>query len=626
MITRTRSFRAAAITAATGGLLLTMAAAPVQAAPAQAAPSGVSAGWGHGPHWPWWPPHHHNRTIDVQLLALNDFHGNLEPPGGSSGRITTGIDENGVATQVDAGGVAYLATHLKQARKGHRNSLTVAAGDLVGASPLLSGAFHDEPTIEAMNELGLDVSSVGNHEFDEGKAELLRLQNGGCRTNPDGSTAADSCADGRFRGAKFPYLSANVINKDTHRPLLAPFWIKRVNGVKVGFIGMTLKGTPDIVTAAGVAGLKFKDEVRTANHYARLLNHFGVKSIVTLIHQGGVPASGVYDYDCNAGGSLGLTGPIVDIAQRLSRKIDLVVTGHTHQAYTCDIPDPVGRSRMVTSASSFGRLFTDIELRIDRRTRDVVRSSVDAKNMVVTRDVAPDPKLSALVARYNTLVAPIANREVGYIADTILGRGCSTAGAPCPVSGEEPAGDLIADAQLSALAADPLNSSGADFAVMNPGGIRADLVCTTAPCPVSYGAAFNVQPFTNFMKVVDLSGADVQTMFAQQWTTQNPGEQRILQISDNVRFTYDPAAADNTDKIVPGTLTIDGAPIDPSRIYHVAMNEFLAGGGDNFTAISNGTIVYTGLTDLDALTQYLTANSSAAAPYPVPAADRITLA
>lgn len=564
------------------------------------------------------------RVVDVQLLAFNDFHGNLEPPEGSSGEIVVSdhVDpETGEPDVVPAGGVEYLATHLSDARRGHLRSLTVTAGDTVGASPLLSGAFHDEPTIEAMNRLGLDVTTVGNHEFDEGSAELTRLAYGGCRHDADGSIADDSCADGDFVGATYPILSANVIDKKTGKTLLPPYAIKHVGGVKIGFIGVTLEGTPNIVTAAGVQGLAFKDEAKTINKYSAILQKHGVKAIVALIHEGGEPVSQVYDYACNAGG-LGLTGPIVDIAKKITPQVDLLVTGHTHQAYVCDIPDPAGNPRMVTSAASYGRLFTDIELSYDRGSRDIVRTSVGAENFIVTRDVMPSPTMTELIEKYQKYVAPIANRTIGYIDGTILGRGCETGG--CPDSGEEPAGDLIADAQLWALQNDPLNDAGADFAVMNPGGIRADFTCADGPCEVTYGDAFAVQPFTNFMKVIDLSGEDVVEMFQQQWSTQEPGDARILQVSDNVRFTYDESLPQSEGKLLEDTLTIDGQPVDPDRTYHVVMNEYLGGAGDNFYAIGNGADVYTGQTDLDALDAYMGEMSSADEPYPVPAADRIT--
>jgi 5'-nucleotidase len=561
----------------------------------------------------------------VQLLSINDFHGNLLPPTGSSGSVTE-LQPDGTTKPVTVGGVQYLATHLAQARAGHARSLTIAAGDLIGASPLLSGAFHDEPTIEAMNLLGLGVTSVGNHEFDEGSAELLRMQQGGCRTNPDGTKAADSCpaGPGTFTGASFPFLSANVVRTDTGQTLFPPYVVKDLGGVKIGFIGMTLKGTPDIVTAAGVQGLSFLDEVSTANKYADILQRQGVKAIVVLLHQGGIPGSSAYNYDCNAGGTLGLTGDVIPIAQQISPKVDLIVSGHTHTAYTCNIPDPDGNPRMVTSAASFGRLFTDIEFSYNTRSRDIVRSSVTAANEPVTRTVAEDPAEKALITRWQGYLGPIANQVVGYIGGSILGRGCGF-GTTCPISQESPAGDLIADAQLEGMKTDPLNPAGADFAIMNPGGIRGDFTCvpSTSPCAQTYEQAFTVQPFTNIMNVVAMKGSDVLTMFGQQWTgTLNTTAPKVLQVSANVRETYDRTPPAGTNRLT--SLTINGQPVDPNATYRVAMNEFLGGGGDGFLAIKNGTKVFVGKSDLDVLIAYLGAHSTQAAPYPVPAADRIT--
>jgi 5'-nucleotidase len=397
--------------------------------------------------------------------------------------------------------------------------------------------------------------------------------------------------------------------------------VKNVHGARIGFIGMTLKGTPDIVTAAGVQGLSFLDETATANKYAAELKKKGVNAVVVLLHQGGIPSSGVYNYDCNAGGGLGLTGPVVDIARSISPQVDLIVTGHTHTSYVCDIPDPAGNHRMVTSAASFGRLFTDIELTYDKVTNDVVRTSVGASNRIVTRDVAKDQRESDLIARYNAFLGPIKNQVVGYIAGQVLGRGCP-ADPSCPASQESPAGDLIADAQLEGMKTDPLNPAGADFAIMNPGGIRSDFPCPTGPCGVTYGDAFTVQPFTNVMNVISMKGSDVTTMFGQQWVGQN-GSDKVLQVSANVRETYARSAPVNTDRLT--SLTVNGAAIDPAATYRVAMNEFLGGGGDGFTAIRNGTKSFVGKSDLDVLIAYLGAHSSATAPYPVPAADRIGL-
>ncbi|MFG3169140.1 bifunctional metallophosphatase/5'-nucleotidase [Streptomyces sp. NPDC048200] len=557
------------------------------------------------------PLHHHGsgRYQDVQLLSFNDLHGNLEPPTGSSGRVTE-LQPDGTTKTIDAGGVEYLATHLRDARKGNKYSITAAAGDMVGASPLISGLFHDEPTIDALNKLDLDVTSVGNHEFDEGAKELARLQKGGCHPT-------DGCYDkkAKFKGADFPYLAANVTDEKTKKPILKPYWVWKKNGVKVGFIGVTLEGTPNIVSAEGVKGLKFGDEVETINKYAKELQRQGVKSIVALIHEGGAPASQSYNYDCDSpGAGDGISGPIVDIAKNVTPAVDALVTGHTHQAYACTIPDPAGNPRMVTSASSFGRLYTDTTLTYDRRTGDIARTAVKSANHVVTRDVAKAADLTSLITKWNALSAPIASRPIGYIAGDIGNAGT-----------ESPLGDLIADAQL---AYGKSVDAEADLAVMNPGGIRAGLTYTASGSEgdgvVTFGEAYTVQPFANTVNLVDLTGAQVVTALQQQVSGANEASPKILQISKGLTYTLD-LTKTGAARVVADSVELNGTAIDPAATYRVAMNSFLAGGGDGFAELGKGTNVRVGNDDLAALETYLTAGSSATAPYPVPAADRITI-
>ncbi|MEV7403636.1 5'-nucleotidase C-terminal domain-containing protein [Streptomyces sp. NPDC091267] len=613
----TRRVLAAAAGLATVGAL-------VAAMPAGAQERGH--GKDHGPHTP-------ARTVDVQLLSFNDLHGNLEPPAGSAGTVSE-TQADGTVKAVPAGGVEYLASSLRTARKGHPYSITAAGGDMVGASPLLSGLFHDEPTIEALNKIDLDVTSVGNHEFDEGATELARLQNGGCHP-------VEGCYEQgkKFKGADFPYLAANVTDEKTGKPILKPYTVWKKNGVKVGFIGVTLEGTPNIVTANGVKGLKFHDEIETVNKYAKELDRQGVKSIVALIHEGGAPASTSYNYDCDSpGAGDGISGPITDIAKGISPKVDALVTGHTHQAYVCTVPDPAGNPRLVTSASSFGKLYTDTTLTYDRRTNDIVRTAVKAPtaskrhghphhpapanpvsvNHVVSRDQAPATDMTALIARWNTLAAPIANRPQGFISADINGRGST---AP-----EKPLGNLIADAQLEGLA--PADKGGAVVAFMNPGGIRADLVYKTTGSEgdgvVTYGESFTVQPFTNMMNVVNLTGAQLVTALQQQVSGANEASPKILQVSKGLTYTLDMTKT-GAARVVTDTIKLNGAAIDPAKSYRVAMNEFLAGGGDGFAALGAGTDKLVGASDLDLFNAYLAAHSTAAAPLAPPATDRITV-
>ncbi|MFD0270145.1 bifunctional metallophosphatase/5'-nucleotidase [Streptomyces sp. NPDC127106] len=592
--TRRLTLLAAAATAASGALV------------AAALPAGAASGGGAGK----------SRTVDVQLLSFNDFHGTLEPPQGSSGTVTE-RQADGTTKAIPAGGVEYLATSLREARKGHEYSITAAAGDMIGGSPMLSGLFHDEPTVEALNKLKLDVSSVGNHEFDEGKQELRRMAYGGCHP-------VEGCFEmgKEFTGSEFPYLAANVVDEKTKRPMMSPTWIWKKGDVKIGFIGVTLEGTPDVVTAEGVKGLKFGDEVETINKYAAELNKQGVKSIVALIHEGGLPASGAYNYDCNVpGAGAGISGAIVDIAKNVDAKVDALVTGHTHQAYACNIPDPAGNPRAVTSAASLGRLFTETTLTYDRQTKDIVRTPVSAPkpvNKVVTRDVPKAPDMTELIDRWKALAAPVANRPMGYISADIPGRGLD---AP-----EKPLGDLIADAQLEATA--PADKGGAQLALMNPGGIRSDLAYKASGGEgdgvVTYGESYTVQPFNNLMNIVDLTGAQLITALQQQVSGPVNGvNPKILQVSKGFTYTLDMTKS-GADRIVVDSVKLNGAAIDPAKTYRVAMNEFLAGGGDGFTVLKEHKNKLVGVADLDAFNALL-AKSSAASPIAPPAADRITV-
>ncbi|MGA5003231.1 bifunctional metallophosphatase/5'-nucleotidase [Streptomyces arboris] len=592
------------VLAAAAGLATVGALVAAMPAGAHDRGHGHGHGAGHG---------HKPRTVDVQLLSFNDLHGNLEPPAGSAGNVSK-THPDGTVEAIPAGGVEYLATSLRTARKGNPYSVTAAGGDMVGASPLLSGLFHDEPTIEALNKLKLDVSAVGNHEFDEGATELARLQNGGCHP-------VEGCYEKgkKFKGADFPYLAANVTKEKTGKPLLKPYTVWKKNGVKIGFIGVTLEGTPDIVTANGVKGLKFHDEVKTINKYAKELDRKGVKSIVALIHEGGAPASTSYNYDCDSpGAGDGISGPIVDIAKGITPKVDALVTGHTHQAYVCTVPDPAGKPRMVTSAASFGKLYTDTTLTYDLRTKDIVRTSVKSANHVVTRDQPKAADMTSLIERWNKLAAPIANRPQGWISADINGRGST---AP-----EKPLGNVIADAQLEGLA--PADKGGAEVAFMNPGGIRADLVYKASGSEgdgvVTYGEAFTVQPFTNMMNVVDLTGAQLVAALQQQVSGANEAAPKILQVSKGLTYTLDLTKA-GAARVVTDSIKLNGAAIDPARTYRVAMNEFLAGGGDGFPALGQGTNKLVGASDLDLFNAYLAAHSTAAAPLAPPATDRITV-
>jgi 5'-nucleotidase len=569
------------------------------------------------------------KPLRLRVLAINDFHGQLEvvPSTSSSGHIDIGPGEEDFTP---AGGAAYLGRHLRQLRRqanaAGAHHVTVAAGDLIGATPLLSAAFHDEPAIETMNAVGLDIASVGNHEFDEGFRELRRMQKGGCIDDGDGENNQNSCPGQRFEGADFTYLAANVKRERSGRTLFPAYKIKRYDGVKVAFIGMTLQDTPNIVTRSAVEGLRFTDEVRTVRRLMPELRRKGVKSIVVLLHQGGVPDPGYLYDECPE-----VTGPGVEIAQQLPPGVDAVVSGHTHQPYNCTVDDPKGRPRLLTSASSLGRMVSEISLEIDRRSGNVIRRTATAENHIVTNDASVRPKRSVLdiIAHYGELVADIADRVLGHIApagqSNTLSRTAEIDG------GDSPLGNLIADAQL----ADPsvVGPSGVEpvVALMNPGGIRADLEENDAG-DVTYGAAFSAQPFNNFVTSQTLTGAQLRAVLNEQWNGRNEGaaNNKILQVA-GLDYTWDRALANDPDDLdadaIVGPVLIDEngdgdvvEVLDPAKRYRIVVNSFLAEGGDGFSTLATGEDKFFGGLDVDALASYLETHD----PYQPTPLDRIS--
>jgi 5'-nucleotidase len=511
--------------------------------------------------------------VELRILAINDFHGNLRPP--PSGIRIGDPEDAGRKVTVAAGGAEYMATLVKQLREGHDNTIFVAAGDLIGASPFLSAMFHDEPSIEALSMMGLAISSVGNHEFDEGKAELLRMQNGGCHPH-------DGCqGPHRFNGAKFQYLAASTIETATGKSILPPYEIKTFEGIPVAFIGLTLKGTGGIVSPKGVVGLEFRDEAETVNALVPQLKARGVEAIVVLIHEGGEPTGGYNECP-------GISGPIVDIVRKLDRAVDVVVSGHTHRAYVCDID-----GRLVTSGDKFGTLVTTIDLALDPATRDVV--SAKAENVIVANaSLAKDPEQTALIESYDRLAAPIANRPAGFVTQTLSRVPNET--------GESALGDVIADAQLAATRS--VDDGGAVIALTNPGGIRTDLVHRDNGT-VSYGDLFASQPFRNRLVTMTLTGAQIRDLLEQQWL--DPKRPRILQVSNGFRYAWD-ASKPLGERIVAARMTLDGRPIDPAAPYRVTVNDYLASGGDGFTVARQGTSPQYGGYDADALFAFFKAH------------------
>ncbi|MFC1777846.1 bifunctional metallophosphatase/5'-nucleotidase [Pseudomonadota bacterium] len=521
-----------------------------------------------------------SRVVNLQILAINDFHGNIATSSGSFG---------------GTGRADFLAANIQLAEAGAENSIFVSAGDLIGASPLISALFHDEPTIEAMNLIGLDINAVGDHEFDEGLDELLRMQYGG-------SHPVDGDLDGDpFWGADFEFLAANVVDDATGETIFPPYTIRNYNGVKVVFIGLTLKGTPEIVSPGGIAGLTFNDEVETVNALVASLQKKKkkIESFVVLLHEGGFSNGG--QNDCGTG----LTGPIADIVPLLDDAVDLVIAGHTNDEFVCEID-----GKWVTMADTRGRLFTDIDVTLNRKTKDM---TVVAINNVpnLQGGVTPDSNVTALIDKYDALSAPLVNAVIGTITTDIT----RTANA----AGESALGDIIADAQLAATA--PAGLGEAVVAFMNPGGIRDyfDFVSSGSEGDgeVTFGEAFSVQPFGNSLVTMNLTGNQIDLLLEQQWLGQT--SPRILQVSEGFTYTWDAALLDG-DRIDPTSIKINGVQIDPLGSYRVTVNSFLAEGGDNFSVLKDGTDRLGGELDLDALVSYFGANSPVA-PGPQ---DRIT--
>jgi 5'-nucleotidase len=515
------------------------------------------------------------RYVELQILAINDFHGNLETP------------------RNDLGGAAYLAAHLRRAEAEVEHSVIVSAGDLIGATPLISSLFHDEPTIEFANMLGLDYNGVGNHEFDEGKEELLRMQHGG--SHPvDGESPG-----GPFRGAEFGFLAANVIDVQTGGTLLPPYAIRRFGGVPVAFIGLTLEDTPAVASAAAVAGLSFMDEVETIRSLVGQIREQGVEAIVVIIHQGGFQGAGGED-DCND-----FTGPVVDIVKEAHPAVDLFVSGHTHRHYLCRV-----NGRPVTSTGTAGRFYTDISARLDRASGDLAVLYFD--NVPVTQDIPPAADVEALVTRYRSLVETVSGQVVGTITGDFT--------KDQDRAGQSLLGGLIADAQLAASR--DAGEGGADFAFMNSGGIRSNLlyeaVGSERDGEVTFAEVFSVHPFGNHLVTMTLTGEQVLELLEQQWSSTKA--RNMMMPSDGFSYTWRRSAEAGTH-IDRSSVRLNGLPFEPSRSYRVTVNSFLAEGGDGFTVLAEGTERTDGVADVDALQDYLELNS----PLTPAGLDRIRL-
>ena len=547
------------------------------------------------------------QDFKLKIIAFNDFHGNLESPGKFRADPQSPL--------VPVGGVDYLAGYIAHLKSENPTNTVVSAGDLTGASPLVSGLFQDEGTIETMDRMGLELNAVGNHEFDKGLTELRRKQRGGCF--PGDHNTCEGAAVGTpvpFEGAKFQYLAANVYDTATGKTIFPGYAIKTWNGVKVAFIGLTLKDTPTIVITKNVAGLRFTDEADAINAIVHKLQPQGVKIFVVLIHQGGMqPEKDTADIN-----SCGLKGsPIEAVVSRLDDAVDLVLSAHTHQAYVCELPNNAGRKIPVTQALSFGRMVTDVDMTIDPHTRRA--TSIMARNILVDRTnpaIQPDLALRQIVAGYSKLAAPIVDRVVGAV----------TADIPKAINsaGESAMGDLIADAQLEATRAAPAR---AQIAVTNEGGVRAGLpfVSGAPGVPagkITFGELVTAQPFGNDLVTMTLTGEQIHTLLEEQFKGcalgAKPGDDvpennRPLQLSAGFSYVWRQDAPP-CHKVDSRTIWLNGAPVVPTARYRVTVNSLLAEGGEQLYVLKQGTDRVFGVQDLGAMMAYFTRHPAVQPP------------
>jgi 5'-nucleotidase len=570
----------------------------------------------------------------LKIIGFNDYHGNLQSPG------TLGQTADALSPRKAVGGAEYLAGYVAKIKATNPNTVVVGAGDLIGATPLISALFNDEPAVETLNRIGLEFSAVGNHEFDKGSVELTRLQNGGCKVGDANSCKGASVGTPvPFEGAKFKWLSANVFKADG-KTLFPAYGIKTYNGVKVAFIGMTLKDTPTIVTPSGVAGLTFKDEANTVNALVPRLRALGVESIVVLIHQGGfqgnnAAAPGVLTSDINGCTNNLIGSEIAKIVNRLDDSVDLVISGHSHTAYNCSastvdtrvvsgalqsLPRPtglankVGRLIPVTQASNYGRVLSDIDVTIDPVSRNI--TDVTVANKLVDRtdtSVTPNANLLNIVNAYSALVAPIANVVIGSITQAMP----NTSNVACNSDN----GQMIADAQLAATA--PAQFGGAVISFMNRGGVRADFTFPSSAAGegagnVTYGEAYTVQPFGNSLVTMTVSAQDLKNVLEQQFSGcrgQSATATRIMHHSAGFKYNWDGSQVCNsrisnvtlTDKdgVIDTLVDATGVVLNPTKTYRITVNNFMATGGDGYTTFLNGTDLLGGAQDIDALSAYL---------------------
>ena len=526
--------------------------------------------------------------VEITLVAMNDFHGNLEPS-----RYTPAAPNGAKAEPIRAGGAEAVAAALQAWRKQDKDLLFVSAGDLVGASPAMSSLWADEPTIEAMNMLDLRVSAVGNHEFDAGRKELLRQQHGGC----DSPRPAKACQMARnYGGARFTYLAANVLDSATGKPFIPGFRIVQTKGVKVGLVGAVLQDTQSVVMASGIAGLTFGDEAEAINRAIPAMRAQGADVIVALVHEGGNTRDNPMQPGC-----ANLKGPIVGIVKKLDPAVRLVITGHTHQAYLCQVD-----GRTVTQAASYGHVLTRIAMKVQQGAPGNV-GGIKVENVLMKAgDFPADEKMAAFMKSVKESSRAALTRPIARLATAPVLRKQNDAG-------EAPLGNLIADAILAAT-----RNQGVQIAFMNEGGIRKDLEADENQV-AAFGQTQAVLPFGNTLVVMDLTGAQIRSLLEQQWKA-GSSNGAMLQVSNGFSYRWDERRPVGSRVL---GITLDGKPLEDAKTYRVVANNFLAEGGDNFPEFAKGSNRReTGLLDLDAFTDHLRAIEGQGASL-APAAPRI---
>lgn len=573
-------------------------------------------------------PRPDSAPVEVGIVAINDFHGALEPPKQAvptvppPGAVVAAKDDVRLPGEtipvlaVPAGGAAWLASAIDSIRAKYPNHVTVSAGDLVGASQLASSLYLDEPAVGVMNRIGLDFNAVGNHEFDRGAAELRRLAGGGCEP----LAARKPCQLEQWTGARFPFLAANSIRPDG-TTLFPATGLKSFGSgrrkVTIGFIGATLKETADLTAKENLQGVTFADEADTINALVPKLKAQGADAIVVLIHQGGRTDTKIAP---DPSGCAGFTGAIRPILDRLSNDVDVVVSGHTHWAYVCDYAtlNPA-KPFLLTSAGVFGELVTDIDLKIDPAARRVVAKS--ARNVIVqspgysnargdlrTTDLfaqfSPRPDIAEYVGRYVAASKDFIERPVGKLGGLVerSGGDASNKGGSL--------GNLVADAQLAAT-----RKAGAQIALMNVFGLRApSQIAPAADGGVTFGQLYAVQPFANDLVTQTLTGAELKAVLEQGFDSNQPVQ--FLSPSQGFSYSVDMARPEGQRVVA---MTLNGMKIDPAKTYRVTTNSFLANGGDSFSGLSGQRDKAIGITDIEALEAWLKTDP----PRPAPVEERV---